>query len=113
MAEETLKILDKAYEATKYAYISLNYFPKSEKFTLAADIRNGMYKMIETIVIANKKKNKKHELFSLDVHLVSLQYKVRLARDLGFMPFKKYELLSKQLAEIGRMLGGWIKYTKG
>jgi len=113
MQKNSLKILDKAYEATRYAYIALNYFPKSEKFTLAADIRNGFYKVIELIIIANKKHSKLHELFQLDVHLFGLQYKVRLAKDLGFIPFKKYEILSGKLTEIGKMLGGWIKSIRG
>jgi len=46
MQKNSLKILDKAYEATKYAYIALNYFPKSEKFTLAADIQGKYFKQI-------------------------------------------------------------------
>jgi len=109
----TLLILDRAYEATKYAYIALKYFPKSEKHVLAADIRQDFYKMIELMIIANKKRNKMHELFQLDVHLNGLQYKVRLAKDFAYIPFKKYEILSEKLSEIGRMLGGWIKTQKG
>ena len=42
------------YELTKYIYIVLNYFPKSEKFTLAADIRKDCYDLISQIIVANK-----------------------------------------------------------
>jgi len=106
---QDLSILEKTYEATQYAYIALRYFPKSEKFILAADIRKDFYEMISLIIIANKKRNKLPDLFNLDVLLNTLQYKVRLARDLSFLPYKKYEILSQKLSEIGRMLGGWIK----
>lgn len=113
MQGNSLLILDRAYEATKYAYITLKYFPKSEKHVLAADIRQDFYRMIEYIIIANKKREKLYDLFQLDVHLNSLQYKVRLAKDLEYIPFKKYEILSEKLSEIGRMLGGWIKCQRG
>ena len=32
-----------------------------------------------------------------------------MARDLGYLPPKKYEVWSKMAVEVGRMVGGWIK----
>jgi hypothetical protein len=28
---------------------------------------------------------------------------------LGLLPMKKYEIVSEQLVEIGKMIGGWLK----
>jgi len=38
---------------------------------------------------------------------------IRLAADkeTKYLPLRKYEIWSKQLNEIGKMLGGWIKAT--
>ena len=109
---ERLIILERMYELTKYIYVALKYFPKSEKFTLAAEIRNDCYNLISLIIIANKKTNKLNDLFKIDVMLGVFRYKIRLAKDLSFIPFKKYEIISEKASEIGRILGGWIKSQK-
>jgi len=36
---------------------------------------------------------------------------VRFATDLGYLSGRRYEFASKQLAELGRLLGGWRKAT--
>jgi hypothetical protein len=46
-----------------------------------------------------------------DLELVDLQLLIRLAKELEFLPLKKYELMSGMAVEIGKMLGGWIKAT--
>jgi len=35
-----------------------------------------------------------------------------LSYDLHYIDIKRYELIAKQLNEIGRLLGGWIKKVK-
>lgn len=104
-----LKIYQKYYDMLQYLYIALRQFPKSEKFTLAAQIKNSAIKGFRTIIHANKSKNKISKLFELDIELEVLKNLTRLSKDLGFMPLRKYEILSNQLVEIGKMLGGWIK----
>jgi len=45
----------------------------------------------------------------VDTQLELLRTYLRLARDLEFLSFKKYEIWSKQLEEIGKLIGGWMK----
>lgn len=92
-----------------YAYKCLGQFPKSERHVLAADIRQGLYAVDSLIIRAQKKYFKKTTLQDLDVEVELLKTKIRLAKELGFLPFKKYENLEKMLIEIGKMVGGWIK----
>ncbi len=106
---QDLKIYQKYYDMLQYLYIALRQFPKSEKFTLAAQIKNAAIKGFRLIIHANKSKNKLTKLFELDIELEILKNLIRLSKDLGFMPCKKYEILSAKLVEIGKMLGGWIK----
>lgn len=96
----------------QYGYIVLRQFPKSEKYALAADIKNSMYKTLELIIVANKHYYKKNTLRELDVEVDKLKTLVRLSKDLGFLPFKKYKILTAYIVEIGKMVGGWIKSTK-
>lgn len=111
---EDLKILQKTYDMIQYGYICLRQFPKSEKHTLAAEIKQSMYRLLKLIITANKKYYKKTTLQEIDVELEFLRYMIRLSADteLRFLPFKKYENWLKMLNEIGRMLGGWIKSSK-
>ena len=68
--------------------------------------------ILERIIEANKKYYKKTTLQELDVAVEKLKAYVRLSYNLGFLPPKKYEIWSGLVAEIGRMVGGWIKSVK-
>jgi len=92
-----------------YLYPAVRQFPKSEKFGLALDMKKSANKILRLIIEANKVRNKRMKLYEIDTELDVLKNFNRISKDLGFMPFKKYENLSKMLIEIGRMLGGWIK----
>lgn len=93
----------------QYAYKCLVQFPKSERHVLAADVRHGLYEIDSLIIRAQKKYFKKTTLQDLDIEVEMLKTKIRLAKNLGFLPCKKYENLEKMILEIGRMVGGWIK----
>ena len=109
---ENLKIKQKVEDTLQYMYIALKHFPKSERFTLCADIKQSMYKIIRLIIQANKTKNKLPILYEIDTELDMLRMMIRLSMKLEFMPFKKYEVIINYLSEVGKMLGGWIKSAK-
>jgi hypothetical protein len=113
MAIEELKIKQKCEDMIQYAYIAIRQFPKSEKFSLATDIKVSMLCMLKLIIKCNKSRNKTPYLYEIDVELDILRSLVRLSKDLGFLPFKKYEVWAKHIDEIGKMLGGWIKHVRG
>lgn len=64
---------------------------------------------MELIIIINKKYHKKTTMRELDTEIEMLRVQVRLAKNLRYVDLKKYEVLSKKINEIGKMLGGWIK----
>ena len=107
-----LKIRQKCEDMIAYGYTALQQFPKSEKHTLAADIKQSMFKLLELVIICNKKYYKKNTMQELDVELDVLRSYIRLAMTLKFLPFKKYEIWSGYLNEIGKMIGGWLKSIK-
>lgn len=47
------------------------------------------------------------------MRLDALRITLRLTKQLAFLSSKGYEVLSQDLAEIGRMLGGWLKESAG
>lgn len=110
---EELVIKRKLEEMIQYGYIAVSRFPKSERFTLVADIKSSMYAALRLTITANKRYHKKNTLQDLDIEVEMLRSLVRLARDLEFLPFKQYEHWQKLNVEIGKMIGGWIKSSRG
>ena len=110
---ENLKIKQKCEDMIKYGYIALRQFPKSEKFSLAQDIKRTMFGLLEQIIRANRSRDKRETLYAIDTELEILRTQVRLAMELQFLPFAKYEVWGGNLAELGRMIGGWVKSIKG
>lgn len=93
----------------EYGYVALRQFPKFERHVLAAEMRAAMWGLLRHIVVCNKRHHKKTTLQDLDADLDLLRCQVRLARELGYLDFKKYEHWAKLNDEIGRMIGGWLK----
>jgi four helix bundle protein len=106
---EELIIYQKMQELLEYGYVALRQFPKSEKYALGADIKSTMYKVLQYIIIANKRYYKKNTLQELDIAHEVLRRQIELAKTLRFLPFKKYELIIMRVDEIGRLIGGWKK----
>jgi len=108
---ENMKVYQKWEDMAEYAYKALQSYPKSEKFTIAADTRHALILVGRYIYRANNlsKLEKRKAIEEADLALVDFKLLIRLGMKLGFLPIKKYELTSEMAVEIGRMLGGWLK----
>lgn len=104
-----LKIRKKTEDMIAYAYVALRQFPKSERHVLNQEIRSTMWRLLSLIILCNRRYHKKTTMQDVDATLDLLRSQVRLARDLEYLPFQKYEVWSRHLDEIGRMIGGWFK----
>lgn len=109
---EDLKIRLKIEGLAVYLYTALRQFPKSERHVLSQEIRQTLWSLLRLTIVCNKRYYKKTTLQDLDAELDLLRSQVRLAKDLQYLPFRKYEILSRLIDEIGRMIGGWMKSTK-
>ena len=104
--------LQKSRDLLQYLYTAFVKYPKSEKLGLVADYKENLYEFIFLIVSARKKYYKKTTLQDADVRLEMLRMFNDLSYDLHYIDIMRYELIAKQLNEIGRLLGGWIKKVK-
>lgn len=109
---ENLIIKQKLEDAIEYTYCVFRHFPKSERFTLVADLKNRQYRMLELVIMANKSRNKLSILYDLDTELEVFRTLIRISFRLQFLASKQYELISIKYNEFGRMLGGWIKQSR-
>jgi hypothetical protein len=73
-----LQILQKTYDMMLYAHPALNQYPRSEKHTLAANIKVTMLNMVRLATRANKERRKIEFLRELDAELELLRTQVRV-----------------------------------
>ncbi|MDD2731915.1 MAG: diversity-generating retroelement protein Avd [Candidatus Pacebacteria bacterium] len=109
-----LPIIHKVYDFYNLFYRYLETFPKKDKYILGQKCENIILDILELIFTAaqTKQENKLDLLEKASVKLNILRIIVRLAKDIKVLDFKKYLTIQKNIDEIGRMLGGWIKLTK-
>lgn len=110
---DDLKIRQKTEDMIAYGYTAIRQFPKSERHVLSQEIRNTMWRLLRLIIVCNHRYHKKTTMQELDAELDLLRAQVRLAKELGYLPFKKHHYWSTLLNEIGRMVGGWFKAIQG
>jgi hypothetical protein len=72
-------------------------------------IEDGLQMMVQ-LTVANRRADKGPALDEASGRLDALRITLRLSRGLGFLSNGGYEDLSRDIDEVGRMLGGWIKY---
>jgi four helix bundle protein len=113
MGMEDLTIYQKVYDLMIYSMPIVNRLPKSQRFILGQRIQNSMLAVASLIVKANKLRNKMPLLYELDIELEQLRLLIRVAKDLKYLPIRKYENHVQKIDEIGRLLGGWIKKAQG
>ena len=132
---------EKIGDMMKYGKKSVAQFPRRERQT-ADEIRKTMLTMYRLAITIEKKYYKKTTLQELDIELDVLRHLIRLAHDKDFydkeiskknssgeierfpdgkpktikmqppLSMQKYETWSRMLNEIGRIIGGYMKYTK-
>lgn len=104
-----LQIFQKMYDFMLWLYPAIKKFPKNEKYIMGERIEKTALNVMDGIITSNCEFNKKETLRRTNVELEKLRIFIRLAKDLKLMNFKKYELASRQINEIGKLLGGLIK----
>ena len=109
MANQDLLVIKKGYDFSKWLLQHTGKFPKSYSFSLAAKLENAILDFIELATVANMRRDKLPLLKKADEALARLRLLFRLSYEMRFVNLKSYEFGSKQVNELGRLLGGWIK----
>jgi hypothetical protein len=84
-------------------------FPKSQRGVLARQIQSELFRMYELLVKAGTHHQPLSILAEIDQGLIRLRTYLRLSRDLKLLSIGQYEHVARSVAEVGRLLGGWIK----
>jgi len=109
MPNNEMLIVKKACDFSKWLLQHTGKFPKSYRFSIAVRIENAVLEFTEILTVANMRHNKKPLLEQADEVLTKLRLLVRLSFEMKFISQHSYEFGSCRIAELGKMLGGWMK----
>ena len=106
---EAPNAITSTYDLLKWLMPAVSGFPKDKRYTLGNRIENKLLDILELLLKANYSRIKLEILKKANLELESFRFLIRLAYDLQFINLRRYELISKEINEIGRLVGGWIK----
>lgn len=101
------------YDFLKWLIEKTDKFPRKVRFTLSSRIENLGLDIVESLVEARYSRDKADALRSIDLGMEKLRVLLRIAHDLGHLDHKGYEYAARQMAEAGKMVGGWRKHQAG
>ena len=107
MQSNNFILFEKTYSLLLWLYPTIKKFPKSDKYTIGEELKETTLNILKYIMLFNKTKDKKY-LKKADIYLDILRIQLRLSNDLKILDSKKYEFSSKQVFEIGNLLGGFL-----
>ena len=100
------------YDLAKWLLERTNRFPKNYRVTLGDRIDNQVLAMASLVQRAAVRTTKVELLQTLNEDLNVLRLLVRLALDLKCLGTRQYEYAARQIDEIGRQVGGWLKQQR-
>lgn len=110
--ENKLILIPKTEKYIEYMLQVILKIPRTEKFSIGTEYKKSMYKMIENILLISKIKVKEVLIYlnKIDASLGVQRIYLRIMKNNRWMDEKKFKVAMEQIYEIGKILGGLIKY---
>lgn len=108
---ESLMIYKQYLELIYYTENIVKKYPKNEKNSLVASIKNTTYDGMKDIIKAQKEKDKSKRLFylnELDCNLKMIKVYIRVSYKNRYINIRNNNAWSRKLLNIYNLLGGWI-----
>lgn len=110
---DELIILTRTYDLLLWLLPKAERFPKPYRFTLTQRLMNAALDFQEALFDAQSQSGttRMKHLRAADAHLNKLRVYLRLIHHWEWINDGQYRHVSAMVAEIGRLLGGWMKAT--
>ena len=108
---DTLPIINRTYDAYKRIAELADHLPKRQRFSLGTSAEQTVLVCMEHLILAKNAPRplKAAYLIQASSHLEILTLKLRLLLELELGSATNIFRIQQSLAEVGRMLGGWLK----
>ena len=109
---EQLKLIPKLQEYIQYMLEIILKLPRIEKFNIGNEYKSSMYQMLENTLYISKiqEKERLSYLNKIDAKLNCQRIYLRIMYKNKWIDEKKFQIAIGKVAEIGRIVGGLIKY---
>ena len=113
--ENTLKLIPKTEIYVEYIINLIIKLPRTEKFSIGTEYKQSLYKILEEIMYVNKI-DKRNNVFvinvlnKIDSYLMAQRIYLRIMVKNKWIDKKKFDVAMRLIYEIGKILGGLIKY---
>jgi len=109
---EQLQLIPKVQEYIQYMLETLIKLPRIEKFSIGNEYKCSMYKLLEYILYVSKiEKEKRLEYINkIDAELNCQRIYLRIMYKNKWINDKKFNVSITKVGEIGKIVGGLIKY---
>jgi hypothetical protein len=111
-SSDLIPVVQKSYDLCADLYAYVNRFPRAQRGLLGKVILEDGLQLLTSLTVAHRHMDKEQALHEASGRLDALRIALRLSKRLGFVSNGGYENLSKEADEVGRMLGGWLRYEK-
>lgn len=109
-----LLILVQTYDLLCWLLPHCERFPKAQRFVITKRLEDAALDFQEALFEANARSGLRRlaHLEAADAHLNKLRLYLRLARQWNWLGSGQHEHVSRIVADLGKLLGGWIRQTK-
>ncbi len=110
--ENKLILIPKTEKYMEYMLQIMLKLPRTEKFSIGTEYKKSMYEMIENILIVSKIEGSEviKILNQVDAKLSVQRIFLRIMKKEKWIDEGKFKIAMEQIYEIGKILGGLIKY---
>ena len=110
--ENKLQLIPKTEKYIEYILQLITKLPRVEKFNIGNEYKLSMYEMLRNIMYLSKiEKSKCLEIVNnIDAELNTQRIYLRIMKNNKWIDERKFKIAMEQIYEIGKILGGLIKY---
>ena len=112
LSESEPRVVTCLFDLCHWYMTRTNRFPKNWRVTLGDRIDRLMVDMVATAQRARLRTDKRALLIQLNEDIDVLRALTRLSLRLECIRERQYEYVARQIDEIGRQIGGWLRYIE-
>lgn len=111
---DEMVIFTRTYDLLDWLLPRCERFPKAQRFAITQRLQGAALDACEALYDANARKGAARlaQLQAADAHLNKLRLYLRLAHAWHWLSSGQYAHVSAMVAEVGKLLGGWLKQTQ-
>jgi four helix bundle protein len=113
MTAEQMPIFSRTFDFLTWLLPATNHFPRAHRHSFTRRLLDAAFDVREYLEEAHLRRGKARleRLARADEALAKTRVYLRLAARWGWLSKGQYQHMAGMVAEIGRLLGGWLKAT--